>query len=190
MIRTLLPVCLLLVAAQVRTRAPKPPVPAAVDGDIAVFFAPDGGCLDAIAWQIQGARKSIDVQAFLLSTKRIAEPLIAAHQRGVAVRVVFDREQAEQKISLDEKLAEAGIPVFYDAPAQGKAHDKVMIIDGATVITGSFNFTLAAEENNAENMLVIRERPAIAAAYQRHFADRLAAARAGAQEASRMSRPR
>jgi len=93
--------------------------------------------------------------------------------------VIFDREQADQHVSLDEKLAEAGIPVFYDSPAQGKAHDKVMIIDGQTVITGSFNFTLAADEHNAENMLVIRDRPAIAAAYQRHFADRLAAARPG-----------
>lgn len=179
MIRILLPLCLLLAAAQVRTRTQKPPVPAVVDGDIAVFFAPDGGCLSAIAWQVQEARKSIDVQAFLLSTKRIAEPLIAAHRRGVAVRVIFDREQADQNVSLDEKLAEAGIPVFYDSPAKGKAHDKVMIIDGRTVITGSFNFTLAADESNAENMLVIRDRPAIAAAYQRHFADRLAAARPG-----------
>jgi phosphatidylserine/phosphatidylglycerophosphate/cardiolipin synthase-like enzyme len=179
MTKILLAVCLLLAAAQVRTRPPKPPAPAVVDGDIAVFFAPDGGCLNAIAWQIQDARKSIDVQAFLLSTKRIAEPLIAAHRRGVVVRVIFDREQADQNVSLDEKLSEAGIPVFYDSPEKGKAHDKVMIIDGRTVITGSFNFTLAAEEHNAENMLVIRERPAIAAAYQRHFADRLAAARPG-----------
>ena len=38
------------------------------------------------------------------------------------------------------------------------AHNKVMIIDGETVITGSFNFTKAAEENNAENLLVIRDK--------------------------------
>lgn len=128
MSKILLMVCLLIVAAQVRARPSKPPTPAVVDGDIAVFFAPDGGCLKAIAWQIQDARKSIDVQAFLLSTKRIAEPLIAAHRRGVAVRVIFDREQADQDLSLDENLAQAGIPVFYDGPDKGKAHDKVMII--------------------------------------------------------------
>ena len=38
------------------------------------------------------------------------------------------------------------------------AHNKVMIIDGETVITGSFNFTKAAEENNAENLLVIHDK--------------------------------
>jgi phosphatidylserine/phosphatidylglycerophosphate/cardiolipin synthase-like enzyme len=37
-------------------------------------------------------------------------------------------------------------------------HNKVVFIDGRTVITGSFNFTKAAKENNAENLLVIRER--------------------------------
>ena len=176
-------VILILLGGQVRTRAPKQPRPAVVDRDIAVFFAPEGGCLDGIAWQIDQARRSIDVQAFLLSTKQIADPLIVAHRRGVAVRVIFDREQAEQKISLDEKLAEAGIPVFYDAPAKGKAHDKVMIVDGETVITGSFNFTLSAEENNAENMLVIRGRPAIAEAYRKHFESRLAVAKPAGQAA-------
>jgi len=38
------------------------------------------------------------------------------------------------------------------------AHNKVMIIDGEAVITGSFNFTKAAEESNAENLLVIRDK--------------------------------
>jgi phosphatidylserine/phosphatidylglycerophosphate/cardiolipin synthase-like enzyme len=44
------------------------------------------------------------------------------------------------------------------------AHNKIMVIDGQTVITGSFNFTKAAEENNAENLLVIRS-PELAATY-------------------------
>jgi len=176
-------VAALLLCGQVRGRGAKPPRPAAVDRDIAVFFAPEGGCLAALAWSIQEAQRSIDVQAFLLSTKQVADPLIEAHRRGVAVRVIFDREQAEQRISLDEKLVEAGVPVFYDAPAKGKAHDKVMIIDGETVITGSFNFTLSAEENNAENMLVIRGRPAIAAAYRQHFESRLAASQPAARAA-------
>jgi phosphatidylserine/phosphatidylglycerophosphate/cardiolipin synthase-like enzyme len=165
-----------LVLAQVRTPAPSTG-PAVVDRDIAVFFSPDGGCLEGIVWQIQSARRSIDVQAFMLSTKRIAEPLIAASRRGVKVRVIFDATQAEEEISLDEDLVQAGIPVWLDAPDKGKAHDKVMIIDGETVITGSFNFTLSADEKNTENLLVIRQRPAIARAYARHFEERLAVAR-------------
>ena len=37
------------------------------------------------------------------------------------------------------------------------AHNKIIIIDGQTVITGSFNFTNQAEDHNAENLLVIRD---------------------------------
>ena len=166
----------IVVAAQVQGLR-QPPRPAVVDRDIAVFFAPDGGCLDALVWQIDAARKSIDVQAFMLTTERIAEPLIAAHGRGVAVRVIFDAEQAADRFSLDERLAEAGIPVWLDEPegGKGKAHNKVVIVDGDTVVTGSYNFTLAADQHNAENLLVIRGRPVLATAYRKNFEARLAA---------------
>jgi phosphatidylserine/phosphatidylglycerophosphate/cardiolipin synthase-like enzyme len=42
--------------------------------------------------------------------------------------------------------------------AHAIAHNKVMILDGKTVITGSFNFTKAAEEKNAENLLTIKDK--------------------------------
>lgn len=171
-------VAAIVLAAQVR--APRqPPQPAVVDRDIAVFFAPDGGCLDGLVWQIDSAKKSIDVQAFMLTTERIAEPLIAAHDRGVAVRVIFDGDQAGDEFSLDERLVEAGIPVWLDEPedGKGKAHNKVVIVDGETVVTGSFNFTLTADQKNAENLIVIRGRPAIAAAYRKNFEARLAASK-------------
>jgi phosphatidylserine/phosphatidylglycerophosphate/cardiolipin synthase-like enzyme len=171
-------VMVLLCAGQVL--APRvSPQPAVVDRDIAVYFSPDGGCLDAVVSQIGSARKSIDVQAFLLTTEKIAEPLVAAHQRGVAVRIIFDADQAADDFSLDERIVRAGVPVWLDAPEEGKgkAHNKIMIIDGQTVITGSYNFTLTADEKNAENLLVIRGRPLIANAYRRNFEARLAAAR-------------
>ena len=169
-------VILLAAPAWAQRQAPQPAV---VDRDIAVFFSPDGGCLDGLVWQIASARKSIDVQAFMLTTERIAEPLIEAHRRGVAVRVIFDADQADDRLSLDERLVEAGIPVWLDAPddGKGKAHNKVVIVDGETVVTGSYNFTLAADQKNAENLIVIRGRPAIANAYRKNFEARLAAAR-------------
>ena len=46
---------------------------------------------------------------------------------------------------------------FVDA-AHAIAHNKVMILDDEIVITGSFNFTKAAEERNAENLLIIRSK--------------------------------
>ena len=50
---------------------------------------------------------------------------------------------------------------------------KIMVIDGTTVITGSFNFTKAAEENNAENLLVLHDR-ALADKYEQNFQKHLA----------------
>ena len=64
-------------------------------------------------------------------------------------------------------LAHAGIPTFIDA-AHAIAHNKVMVIDGETALTGSFNLTKAAEEENAENLLVIRDE-SIAEKYQRNW---------------------
>jgi phosphatidylserine/phosphatidylglycerophosphate/cardiolipin synthase-like enzyme len=64
------------------------------------------------------------------------------------------------------------IPVFADGK-HAIAHNKVMVIDGQTVITGSFNFTRAAEESNAKNLLVIRS-PDLAAKYEKNYQEHLA----------------
>jgi phosphatidylserine/phosphatidylglycerophosphate/cardiolipin synthase-like enzyme len=53
-------------------------------------------------------------------------------------------------------LVAAGIAVFLDN-RHVWAHDKVMILDGKIVITGSYNWTVAAEKSNSENLLVIRD---------------------------------
>ena len=76
--------------------------------------------------------------------------------RGVAVQAILDRSQKTEKYSEADFLAHAGIPTFIDS-AHAIAHNKIMIIDGETVITGSFNFTTAAEEKNAENLLLLRD---------------------------------
>jgi phosphatidylserine/phosphatidylglycerophosphate/cardiolipin synthase-like enzyme len=81
----------------------------------------------------------------------------------VDVRVILDKSQRGEKYSSADFVLHAGIPIWIDAKHQ-IAHNKIMIIDGATVITGSFNFTKNAEQNNAENLLVIRS-PELAAKY-------------------------
>lgn len=80
-----------------------------------------------------------------------------AHKRGVNVSVVLDKSQRSQKYSSADFTAHAGIPTFID-PAHAIAHNKVMVLDKETVITGSFNFTKAAEEKNAENLLILRSK--------------------------------
>lgn len=73
------------------------------------------------------------------------------------VEVLLDKSQRTKKYSPADFMANQGIPIKIDA-RHAIAHNKVMVIDGETVITGSFNFTKAAEENNAENLLVIHDK--------------------------------
>jgi phosphatidylserine/phosphatidylglycerophosphate/cardiolipin synthase-like enzyme len=83
--------------------------------------------------------------------------LLNAHKRGVKVEVIFDKSQRTDQYSSATFFYNQGIPVKIDAQ-HAIAHNKVMVIDGETVITGSFNFTKATEENNAENLLVVHDK--------------------------------
>ena len=82
-------------------------------------------------------------------------------------QAILDKSNRSDRYSSADFLARAGIPVRIDA-AHAIAHNKVMIIDGETVITGSFNFTRAAQEKNAENLLVIHA-PALAIRYAENW---------------------
>lgn len=103
------------------------------------------------------AKRTIHVQAYSFTSQPIAQALVEAHGRGVGIDVLLDKGQRTEDDTQAGLLLQAGIPVMIDA-AHAIAHNKVIILDGETVITGSFNFTQAAEERNAENLLVIRDR--------------------------------
>ncbi len=122
-----------------------------------VYFSPHGGATSAIVHALDQATESIWVQAYSFTSEPIAEALVRAHARRVEVQVLLDISQRTQKYTAADMLIRAGIPVFIDA-SHAIAHNKVMIIDNETVITGSFNFTKAAEERNAENLLIIRSK--------------------------------
>ena len=134
-----------------------PDVPSAPPPTIRVYFSPKGGCTEAVVREIDAAKRMILVQAYSFTSAPIAKALVDAHKRGVDVRVILDKSQRTEKYSEADFLHNMGIPTWIDAK-HAIAHNKVMVLDGQTVITGSFNFTKAAEENNAENMLVIRDR--------------------------------
>ena len=121
-----------------------------------VHFSPSGGATDAIVEALDHARSSILVQAYSFTSATIAQALARAYGRGVQVQVLLDKSQRNQKYTVAGLLSHAGIPTLFDA-AHAIAHNKVMIIDNRIVVTGSFNFTKAAEERNAENLLVISD---------------------------------
>ena len=122
---------------------------------VQVYFSPRGGCTEAVVSTINQAETEILVQAYSFTSAPIAKALIDAHKRGVHVQIILDRSQRKERYSSADFTAHAGIPTYIDA-AHSIAHNKVMIIDKGVVITGSFNFTKAAEGNNAENLLVLR----------------------------------
>jgi phosphatidylserine/phosphatidylglycerophosphate/cardiolipin synthase-like enzyme len=124
---------------------------------IQVYFSPNGGCTEAINKAIGQAKQEILVQAYSFTSARIAKELLNAHKGGVKIQVILDKSQRSEKYSSATFLANSGIPTFIDAK-HAIAHNKIMIIDRETVITGSFNFTKAAEEKNAENLLIIRDK--------------------------------
>lgn len=130
---------------------------------IEVYFSPKGGCTEAVVKALDAATQTVLVQAYSFTSVPIAKALVNAHKRGVKIEVILDKSQRTEKYSEADFLRSMGIPVSIDARHQ-IAHNKVMVIDDGIVITGSFNFTKTAEENNAENLLVIRDK-ALAAKY-------------------------
>ena len=135
---------------------------------VAVHFSPGGGCTDAIVREIRGARREVLVQAFSLTSAPIAGALRDAFRRGVKVTALLDDSNQSDRYTAATFLANAKIPTYVDA-AHAIAHNKIMVIDGGTVITGSFNFTKAAQNSNAENVLIIKDSPGLVRAYQENF---------------------
>lgn len=127
-------------------------------------------CAAVVVAEIAAARSSLLLQAYNFTEPRIIAALIAARGRGVSVTVIVDKITARQRGEGVSAVRDAGIPVYVDRKPR-IAHNKVVVIDGDTVITGSFNFSTSAACCNAENLLVVHS-PALAAAYAANFARR------------------
>ncbi|MFL9877839.1 phospholipase D family protein [Herbaspirillum rhizosphaerae] len=151
--------------------------PMAAQGTLQVAFTPGDDIEGLITETLDKARKQVLMQAYILTSKPLTNALIAAHKRGVDVRVLVDADQLNK--SGRERIADmqkAGIKVLQETKYKS-AHNKVIVIDAgnadATVITGSYNFTWTAQNKNAENILVARKNPPLAAKYaanwMRHF---------------------
>ena len=126
-----------------------------------VCFTPPSGCSEKIIEEINNSKASIYVQAYGFTSKTIADSLIKAHLRGVKVQVILDRSNMSKKgYSKLMDLKEAGIDISLDI-VPGIAHNKVMIIDEKKVITGSFNFTEAADKRNSENVIIIEDKETV-----------------------------
>jgi phospholipase D len=125
-------------------------------GNASVCFSPDKECQTQIINEISKAKTSIKVQAYIFTDKLIGGELIKAKKRGVNVLVILDKINKDSTQSVRQILEKNDITVRLDCHS-GIAHNKVMIIDDITVITGSYNFSDAAYKTNRENTLILHD---------------------------------
>lgn len=138
-------------------------------GTVEVLFTPWDDAEGALIGEIGRARQTVHVQAFLLTSRSVARALRAAHARGVRVELLADREMVVKgENSQVPELHQAGIPVRLET-RYAAAHNKIVLIDAEgndpVAITGSYNFTFAAQARNAENLLILRGNRVLARAY-------------------------
>jgi len=124
---------------------------------VQIFFSPQDDCTGTIVKEISKAKSSVQIQAYAFTSEEIADSLIQAYSRGIAVEIILDKSNRSAKNGAADIISQAGIPTYIDS-RHAVANNKVIIIDGGLLITGSFNFSKAAKEKNAENLLVIRNK--------------------------------
>ena len=162
----------LLANAQVggiRRGSPPPAKVKLSDGtQISTYFSPKNDTISPLLKEIQSAKTSIHFMAFSFTHDALGEAMRDRFESGIDVQGVFEERQVDDRYSEYNAMKNAGIPVILDEN-RGAMHHKVIVIDGKTVITGSYNFSKNAETRNNENLLIIKDNREIAAAYLGEF---------------------
>lgn len=134
--------------------------------DIQCYFAPEDNVEDHIISTIDSAKSYIDFATFTFTSIPISNAIMEKIQEGIKVKGIYEARQASQYCTYDT-LKTAGANVIYDGNPK-TMHDKFFVIDGQTVITGSYNPTKQANTENDENLLIIRDN-SIAKIYESEF---------------------
>lgn len=130
-----------------------------------------GGTDTVVVSIIDATQSTLDIAAFEWDNEVINEALLRAVDRGVTVRMVADNEHTiEDDSSLMAEVEAAGVPIVYDNRGD-LMHNKFMIVDSSTVITGSTNWTMNGVYRNYNNLLVLRNLPQAVQFYQAEFND-------------------
>jgi phosphatidylserine/phosphatidylglycerophosphate/cardiolipin synthase-like enzyme len=140
------------------------------EGAASVCFTPNKKCQSQIIGEINKAKESIFVQAYSFTDRDIAQALVGATKRGVHVQVILDKSNRNDKSSAKDMIIQNNLPLRFDSPS-GIAHNKIMIIDEAIVLSGSYNFSAAAHSRNTENLLILNS-PSLAKEYLQNWQKR------------------
>jgi len=140
---------------------------------IEVGFSPEGSALQLVMNTIGSARQSIRLMGYSFTSPDVVKALVAAHRRGVDVKIVLDDRGNHSKASVAAMniIVNAGIPLRTNGHYVIQ-HDKIFVVDQQTVESGSFNWTMSAARKNSENALVIHDVPELAQTYLAHWQSR------------------
>ena len=97
----------------------------------------------------------------------LTDAMVTKVKAGLPVRGVFESQNAGGSGAAFNRLRQGGVDVLEDGNCY-ILHHKVIIIDARTVITGSYNFTSSAEQDNDENLVIVDD-PNLARAYLDEF---------------------
>jgi phosphatidylserine/phosphatidylglycerophosphate/cardiolipin synthase-like enzyme len=136
--------------------------------EVQVYFSPKGGCQEAVLRELHKARREILVQAYSFTSEPITMALVEAKKRGVHVEILLDHSNEKESYSDLRIFLEQGLDPHIDHN-HAIAHNKIILIDKRTLITGSYNFTNQAEHENAENLLVIKGHADLPGIYRANF---------------------
>jgi len=118
---------------------------------------------------ISEANDSIHMMIYTFTNTELANALVEAKDRGVDVKVLMDESEAtSDNIAVVSILNQGGVFLKIYSPPDGIVHDKVAIIDGKVVITGSYNWSYSANNDNDENLLVLYST-SLASQYEADF---------------------
>jgi len=117
------------------------------------YFSPGETCRAAIIYEINSAVRTLKVCVFTISDDQIAAALLAAHHKGIGVKILTDNDKLHDLGSDIGSLAKEGIQIRIDN-TPNHMHHKFMIADEKSLLTGSYNWTNSAARYNHENVLV------------------------------------
>lgn len=140
-------------------------------GDVTIFFSPRGGGREAVLDELSVAEKSIKFMTFSLTDAQVGQTMMLRAKEGVLIQGIFDRWLAAGQYSLFSSFKANHFDVVKDGN-EALMHHKVILVDGKTVISGSYNYSQNAENNNNEAFLILHQAPVIARGFEREF-DRL-----------------
>jgi mitochondrial cardiolipin hydrolase len=127
-----------------------------------VYFSPGEQCCRRLVSLLGSARRTVDICVFTITDDRISSAVLAAHRRGVKVRIITDDEKSSDLGSDIAEFRTNGIQVRMDN-STFHMHHKFAIVDGSLLLNGSFNWTRSASMNNQENFVLTGDQRLIAA---------------------------